>query len=411
VALTSIPLLPVRSFNSVKTSVDSGHWHGVSFIGERIEGRVSGSVLNNNRIEVTVTNAPRLSQPLIENYPSLLKGATVLFYSRQSPGIVFQQTILETQPDKLVVSLFSVSDWNFSGENPGGIDGTFDWSIDAGYYGATNSIQYIDFTSALSLVTADVSSGDQDVEVASTAGFTIGDQVEILDNLPSAFRALITGIAGNIITMSQQVPKDFLVNNDAQLRVVAQSFANGDHVHLIRNNQPAESRVASHPPLGYPVSHQHGLAHNLLTVSCSATSGDRLTIGGGGKEIWKTDNNTQSWELSADISKLTGESAPATVMSQTAEGFLLVGTGNGMVISESYITPTIPDYAYPPDLTEMPSSSSSYSESSLSLSSLSSLSTSASSYSSSTGSSSSTRNSSSMSSQSTSSMSSQSSVT
>jgi hypothetical protein len=222
---------------------------------------------------------------------------------------------------------------------------------------------------------------------------------------------LIVGIAGNIITMSQQVPKDFLVNNDAQLRVVAQSFANGDHVHLIRNNQPAESRVASHPPLGYPVSHQHGLAHHLPTVSCSAASGDRLTIGGGGKEIWKTDNNTQSWELSADISKLTGESAPATVMSQTAEGFLLVGTGNGLVISESYITPSVPDYAYPPDLAEMPSSSSSSSESSLSLSSLSSLSTSASSYSSSTGSSSSTRNSSSMSSQSTSSMSSQSSVT
>lgn len=379
VVLESLPLLPSPGFNHTWSSLDLDHQHPTRFVG-KIGGDVVSVAKSGTKALVEV-DPSSVANDILLNNPSLLVGAKILFYSKVLPGVVFEEVVYATTSDEISVSINRQSDWNFDNTNPGGIDDSFAWAIDASFWGITGQPEYKEFVILRTTLSADLAAGDQEFTVTDASGISNGDLVIITDNTPSEFCGKVSNVSGSTITLLEQVSKDFLLNNDAQVRVVKDAYSN-THTHLIRNSEIVTAYVDDFETIGYPVAHNHAITHCLKNVCCLNANNGRITMGGSDTKIWSTDN--QTWEVEADIARITGDSATPTTMSRTNGGYLAVGLGNGNILIQTTATPSDQPYTHPIDATEMPSSSSSSSHSSLSLSSISSNSTSASSYSSST---------------------------
>ena len=383
IVMETAPFLPAPTFNNTQTSIDEDHWHEIETVGESIEGQISGLTAIGATMRVT-TSALGLSNPILLSHPTLLAGATIIFASAYNPELVYQESVVSVDATHVFVSLANAKHWNLDGSNPGGIDTTFNWSLDAQRYGLTTAIHYIDFMAYTSALTVGAAVGDLTVTVADGSGFVVGDLVRLSDSRPASQQFTILHIASNILTLSAKVSQNFLPNNDAQVTALREGFS-GDHVHQIWDSEPTTESVTAYQLAGYNTQHTHGLTHRIQNVSrlAAAWGLGRIVAGGNDSRLLYSDDSSKSWEVLVDTSALTGLDGGVTSLVQSSAGYLMAGLSNGLVVTQGVGTTTTQALQYVPSTDLMPSSSSSSTSSYSSLSSLSTSSQSANSHSSS----------------------------
>ena len=383
--LLTVPFSPLLSFNSTQTSVDEDHWHEVSMVGGFVQGSISGMTKTNPTTVRLTCVSTGLSNPILIGYPNLLAGAKLVLASQKYPEIIYEETIVSTDSAHIFVAINDVSHWDFAAEDNGGIDSSFRWTIDGRRYGVTSALHYKRFSAYSSPLSIDANIGALGVTVSDGSGFVVGDAIQVVDARPAAQLAKITSITGNVLTLDQQVSQNFLVNNDAQVKALRDAFGGGNHSHFIYDGEPSSQSVAGYQNLGYALQHTHGLVHRIqnVTEAIQLWGSGRVVVGGNDTRMQFSDNAGSTWGTLLDAATVTGENGVITDITQSPQGYLMAGTGNGLVVGEGFGDLTTQPLKYVPSTDAMPSSSSSFSSSSSSLSSFSSQSISNSSFSSS----------------------------
>jgi hypothetical protein len=374
---------PLESFKYQRTSLESDHYHETDLISDLVSGSVASMVLSGSSVvDVFVTDTENFNISAVQLVPDLLDGATIVFWNPDNPAVVYEELVDSVSSDRVSVKVQNADHWNLNGASPFAISEGFSWEIDANLYGFTSGITYDNFVAIEEKLTDNVAQGEDEVAIASTAGIVVGDKVEIFDSTSSTFETTVASVETGVdLILSDEVPRSYLVQSGASLRIRRDVFADS-HFHLIRNGEIDTYGSDVFRDRGYPFEHNHVLTDLIDDISSLLEDeAGEIYAAGSESSVYRTKDYGVSWQELVDAADETeGATEPDSIPSMAfgENNKLLLGTSEGYLVSQSdaLVSDIIPLTCDRLEESSSVSSSSSESTSSLSSSSISSSSTS-----------------------------------
>lgn len=384
--ISTLKFNPLNTFYGQYGSLELDHVHTLELINKMLKGRIeSFTFLDENTVEIMVSDTADLSHPAISTSADLLDEATVYFYDPSDLKAEYTATVKEVYSDRIIASVKDQSNWNISATDRSKISENYEWAIDATGYGQTTSAEFIDFRIINTTATSQIDAGDTSIEVDSTTGMLALDKIKIFnDNGVGEIHEISTVTDSENIAISEAISREYKLINNPRVAVL-RSGALDNHVHLIKNLEIQNTSIDSYAELGYQRDHAHravGLLTSVVDLDLSYKNNKIFVVGGNNgisTNIYETEDNGATWGASfalEDEDNFDENSKVATSIDASRWGQMYVGVDSGYIVAQVEDLGTEPDLDYifedvfPSSSSESSQSSSSSSNSSSSSSSI-----------------------------------------
>jgi hypothetical protein len=225
--ISGVPLVPMPSFKDAYSSWHAGHRHAVRSVTGPLVGLISSIDSSTaSSVEFGVSGVWQLADPWLASETELFKGAALIAYDPAYPLLRHRLTVVSHTSSSIVVARED-SKIDISGDDHRRVGPGYGIYLSATGYGRTTSTEYDgSFIASSPLLLSDALSGTASVQVASPAGFVAGCRVTIESNRQS-FDTIVSGVVGDVISLSVAVPHDFLVSDVSRAIAYFRTFDAG----------------------------------------------------------------------------------------------------------------------------------------------------------------------------------------
>ena len=119
IMLDSLVLLPVMSFCGKKLLNNLDHTHNAELIGTFLNGGISSISSVVPYVDVVVSKAESLSNPLVVANPSLLEGVKILLFNPSDPRKSYRKEVFSIQGDTIRIKAGNLADWGLNQNSTG----------------------------------------------------------------------------------------------------------------------------------------------------------------------------------------------------------------------------------------------------------------------------------------------------